>query len=337
MKALLFIALFQAQQAERWEELIELDLHRQVLEEARTSMGVDDVEAERLALAARAAASAGELELAERWLERGEGPAIELERARLLLHQDKLEQALALTLQAGEPPRPKHPERADGWMLPCRALARAGELERARPMLEALVTRFPQDDEAPAALHLLAQAAITGGDLDGARSWRERALSSARWRALFDARRTQALEHPQDPLPRLGLAALWLEVDRAKEALGVLDELLKLSPRFTRGHALRGDALRALGDLDGSLTSWSEALRLDPELHAARYNRAILLIGRERWEEAKADLILLVELEQAQRPPLLDAHMYLAAALEGLGDVEGARSARARYERLRGK
>ena len=56
MKALLFIALFQAQQAERWEELIELDLHRQVLEEARTSMGVDDVEAEHLALAARAAA-----------------------------------------------------------------------------------------------------------------------------------------------------------------------------------------------------------------------------------------------------------------------------------------
>ena len=116
-----------------------------------------------------------------------------------------------------------------------------------------------------------------------------------------------------------------------------VDELLKLSPRFTRGHALRGDALRALGDLDGSLMSWSEALRLDPELHAARYNRAILLIGRERWEEAKADLILLVELEQAQRPPLLDAHMYLAAALEGLGDVEGARSARARYERLRGR
>ena len=116
MKALLFIALFQAQQAERWEELIELDLHRQVLEEARTSMGVDDVEAEHLALAARAAASAGELELAERWLERGEGPAIELERARLLLHQDKLEQALALTLQAGEPPRPKHPERADALL-----------------------------------------------------------------------------------------------------------------------------------------------------------------------------------------------------------------------------
>ena len=334
MNALLLLALLQAPQTERWEELIELDLHRLVFEEAQALVGEEELSDERLALAAHAAAAAGKVQLAEAWLELGEGAAVELERARIHLSRDELEQALALTLSPGEPPQPKHPERADGWVLPCRALARAGELERARPMLEALVARFPHDDEAPAALHLLAQAAIARGDLEGARSWRERALSAARWRALFDARRLQALERPRDPLPRFGLAALWLEVGEARAALGLLDALVASSPEFTRAHALRGDALRVLGDLDGSLAAWSKALVLDPELHAARFNRAVLYIGRERWEESKADLVLLVELEEAQRPPLLEAHLHLATALEALGDLEGARAARDRHATL---
>ena len=337
MKALIILALLQAPQPERWEALIELNQHRLVFEEAQALVGEEEMDGERLALAARAAAAAGQVELAERWLGLSDGAAVELERARIYLSQDKLEQALAITLSPGEPPQPKHPERADGWMLPCRALARAGELERARPMLEALVERFPHDDEAPAALHLLAQAAIARGDLEGARSWRERAQSAARWRALFDARRLQALESPGDPLPRFGLAALWLEVGEARSALKLLDALVTSSPELTRAHALRGDALRVLGELDGSLAAWSRALELDPELHAARFNRAVLFIGRERWEEAKSDLVRLVELEEAQRPPLLEAHLHLATALEALGDPEGARAARDRHAALGGK
>jgi len=340
MKCLLFIALLQApelgQQRERWEELIELDLHRAVIEEAQAMGQALELDVERVALAARAAAASNQLELAERWLSRGEGAAVDLERARNHLAQDEIDEALAISLKPGEPPRPRHAERADGWMLPCRALARAGELERARAMLEELVDRFPHDDETPAALHLLAQAAIARGDLESARTWRERALGSARWRALFDARRLQTHEHPEDPLPRFGLAALWLEVGEARPALRVLDALLETSPEFTRGHALRGDALRLLGDLDGSLAAWSAALSLDEDLHAARLNRALFFVGRERWEEAKADLELLVKLEEARRPPLLQAHLQLAKCLEALGDLDGARAARARHAELAG-
>ena len=339
MKCLLLIALLQAPEAElqreRWEELIELDLHRTVIEEAQSLAQVQELDAERLALAARAAAASNQLELAARWLSQGEGAAVDLERARNHLTHDRIDEALAISLQAGEPPRPRHTERADGWMLPSRALARAGELERARPMLEELVNRFPHDDEAPAALHLLAQAAIARRALEGARTWRERAHGSARWRALFDARRRQTYEHPEDPLPRLGLAALWLEVGEAQHALRVLDALLTTSPTFTRGHALRGDALRLQGDLDGSLAAWSVALSLDEDLHAARLNRALFFVGRARWEEAKVDLELLVELKEAQRPPLLQAHLHLATTLEALGDLEGARAARARHAAIR--
>ena len=159
MKCLLFIALLQAPEAElqreRWEELIELDLHRTVIEEAQAMVQAQELDVERLALAARAAAASNQPELAERWLAQGEGAAIDLERTRNHLAHDRIDEALALSLRPDEPPRPRHAERADGWMLPCRALARAGELERARPMLEELINRFPHDDEAPAALHLL--------------------------------------------------------------------------------------------------------------------------------------------------------------------------------------
>jgi tetratricopeptide (TPR) repeat protein len=340
VSCLFLIAIFQVQgvdlQRARWEEWIELGLHRAVIVEAQSALAEEPRDAEHLALAARAAAASNHLDLAERWLDSGEGPAIELERVRSHLAADRIEEALALSLAPGEPPRPRHPDRADGWMLPSRALARAGELERARAMLEEMITRFPHDDETPAAMHLLTQAAIARGDLDEARTLRARAQKSARWRGIFDARRRQALEHPEDPLPPFGLAALWLEVGEAARSRTILDELLTTSPNFARGHALRGDADRLLGDLDASLTSWSRALSIDKDLHAARLNRALIFVDRERWVDAEADLKLLVELEEARRAPLAQAHLHLATVLEALGDPEGARAARARHAKLTG-
>ncbi len=340
MIGLLLIAIFQLQgvdlQRARWEEWVELGLHRAVIKEAQSALAEEPQDAERLALAARAAAASNQLDRAERWLDSGEGPAIALERVRNHLAADRIEEALALSLAPGEPPRPRHPDRADGWMLPSRAFARAGELERARPLLEEMIGRFPHDDEAPAALHLLAQAALARGDIEGARVLRVRAQKSARWRGLFDARRLQALEHPEDPLPPFGVAALWLEVGEAARARAILDELLATSPDFARGHALRGDSDRLLGDLDGSLASWSKALSIDKDLHAARLNRSLIFLSRERWGDAKADLELLVELDEARRAPLAQAHLHLATALEALGDPEGARAARARHAAITG-
>ena len=322
-------------QRARWEEWVELDMHRPVLAEAEAALTEAAEDPELLALAARAAAASGDMLRAERWLSSAEGPAIRLERARLHLAGDRIDEALALLLAPGEPPRPRHPERADGWILAGRALARAGELERARPLLEQMIARFPHDDEAPAALHLLAQAAITRGDLESARELRDRATSSARWRAFFDVRRRQSLEHPDDPLPRFGVAALWMEVGEAARARDVLDALLDDAPNYARAHALRGDAARALGDLEVSLAAWSRALELDGDLHTARLNRAILHITREDLSAAKKDLEVLVTLEEARAEPLLQAHLLFATVLETLGDAEGARAARARYESLK--
>jgi hypothetical protein len=66
-------------------------------------------------------------------------------------------------------------------------------------------------------------------------------------------------------------------------------------------------------------------------------NRSILWGARERWAEARADLKLLVDLEEAMSGPLIRAHLELSKALKALGDDEGAASAKANYELLKGR
>jgi tetratricopeptide (TPR) repeat protein len=156
--------------------------------------------------------------------------------------------------------------------------------------------------------------------LPAARNLRTRAAEAARWRAYYDARRRQALEHPTDPLPPFGIAALWLEAGEPKRALSTLDALLSTSPNHARSHALRGDAARALGDLDTSLAAWSRALELNPDLHTARLNRAILQTARKQYPQAKADLTLLVQLPESRTEPLFQAHNLLAQVRKALGE-----------------
>ena len=70
MICLLLIALFQVQgvdlQRARWEEWVELGLHRAVIKEAQSALAEEPQDAERLALAARAAAASNQLDRAER-------------------------------------------------------------------------------------------------------------------------------------------------------------------------------------------------------------------------------------------------------------------------------
>ena len=328
---------FSDERRERWEEWVELGYHRRLLNEAEESLKGAEADPKSLALAARAAYASGLRDRAERWLKLSEEPPIKLEIARQHLEEDRLLAAMDLLFEERKLLVLRYKDSADGYMLSARALTRYGNREGARPILEEMVKRFPHDDEVPAALHLLSQDAIARGELEAARELRIKANTSARWRSFFDARRRQAIEHPNDPLPRFGVAALWMEAGEAQRARDVLDQLLLKAPKFARGHALRGDASRALGELDESLRSWSSALELDPNLHAARLNRSILWGARERWAEARADLELLVDLEEALSGPLIRAHLELSKALKALGDDEGASSARAKYELLTGR
>ncbi|HSR24927.1 MAG TPA: tetratricopeptide repeat protein, partial [Candidatus Eisenbacteria bacterium] len=76
---------------------------------------------------------------------------------------------------------------------------------------------------------------------------------------------------------------------RDREALADLDRALELRPSAWT-LARRGATRRRLGDVGGALADFERALELDPTEGAARFGRALVLLGTGRRDEAEAEL-----------------------------------------------
>jgi len=236
--ALLVLALWlgdaQATLA-RWREALELDLAREVLDEAPalvSGKGELAANAEALALYAQALSSAGKSQEARTLLEHAvvaepERARIAVALARLDLEQDKLAEAVARLAKIEQPD-------AQAALVLGRACYRAGEIARARPLLERALELAPLASEAPMAWHMLAAEARTRGDAPRAAQCAEREQKSAQWQAYYKTRRLQVRANPKDPLPRYGIAELWIAAGEDARARAVLDELLALAPDFAR-------------------------------------------------------------------------------------------------------
>ncbi len=219
----------------RWREALELELAREVLEEAPALTGARGElghSGEALALYARALAGAGKAGVARALLERAEVPPAERVRiavalARLDLEQDEL---------AGASRRLADLWRADAEaaLVLGRAWYRAGDTAHARPVLERFLEQAPFDNEASSAWHMLAQEARGRDDAARAAQCGERERKSAEWQAFYRTRRLQVRANPKDPLPRYGLAELWVAAGEDGRARAVLEELLALAPDFAR-------------------------------------------------------------------------------------------------------
>ena len=220
---------------DRWREALELDLAREVLEEApalTAEKGELGHDGEALALYARALSGAGKAAEARALLEKAVVPEPQRVRiaaalARLDLEQDRLAQAMA---------RLEKLWRADAEcaLLFGRACQRSGDAARARPALEHFLELAPLDPEAPGAWHLLSLEARAAGDTARAAAAAQSEQKSAQWQAYYRTRRLQLRENPKDPLPRYGLAELWIAAGEDGRARVQLEELLRLAPDFAR-------------------------------------------------------------------------------------------------------
>jgi tetratricopeptide (TPR) repeat protein len=145
---------------------------------------------------------------------------------------------------------------------------------------------------------MLAQAAIARGDPVAAAELRKKALASAEWQVFYRTRRIQVREHPDEPLPELGIAELFLAAGAHDKALEVSSAIVRRWPDFCRGKEALGRAERGLG----------------------------------RLSEARAALEAAVACE----PGSLRAHLELARTLAALGDPSAASALYARYRELGG-
>jgi tetratricopeptide (TPR) repeat protein len=271
--AALCLALLQGPSPiERWRESIELDLPAEVVREGLSRVtGAGDLasEGEAIALVARALAATGAEDRAASLL-LGAKPSddsrgwVAVARARLALVEDDLAQARALLLaDPRADPAVRYSAIPECWLLAGRALARGGEIARAAPLLERFLAMSPLDAEAPSAWHALVLAAMERGDEAGAAELRAKAVASAQWTAFYRTRRLQVRESPDEPLPRLGIAELFLAVGEHARAEACARGLIARFPYFCRGFEVLGRAERSAGDFEAARATLERGVACD--------------------------------------------------------------------------
>lgn len=331
-----------AARIERWEENLQLDLAAEVVADGAASVAPNGElaqEGRAIACVARALAAVGERERADALLKdarptKDAGLLVEC-RARFALEDDELDRAIELLhdparggLREGLP--------STAGILLARARTRRDEWDLARPLLERFVDEQRLSPEAPSAWHLLALEALRRQDARRAQACAEREAALGRWHAYLRARRLQVRETPKEPLPRLGLAQLWLEVDELAAADREIDHLLEMAPDFARGWLARGETRRKQGRLREAGESYTRALELDASLDIARFNRAQIARMDGRAADARRDLETLLAGKAGRDPRFASAHLELARLLRDAGDAEAARAAYARYREAGG-
>lgn len=226
-----------------WREAIDLDLPQEVLRSAPQLLGPKgalESSGEARYLAARIAFAAGDQALLASALQTAalpatEKPWIQLAQARLALEQDDFAgslRALAWSQETGLPQALA--ALPDSWLVLARCFDRQGQHGRAREPFERFLSLAPLASEAPSAWHALAREARLRGDAARATQCAQAAQKSAQWHSYFRARRLQLREAPQDPLPRLGLAQLYIAVERDDLARPYLEELTTRWPKEAR-------------------------------------------------------------------------------------------------------
>ncbi len=326
-----------------WKESLDLDLPDEVLRDGRALVAKDGAlakDARAIALVSRALDRTGLLKQAHELLDKAANAApgeyIVAERARLALEADDLDGVLSL-LWDSEKKTLRTPATNDAWLLAGRARSRRGEWDLALPLIQRFLELEPRCAEAAGAWHLLAVEASRRQDGQRTMECAKREEALGRWHSYYRARLLQVRENPREPLPRLGLAQLWLEAGDAQRARAVLDELLAIAPDFARGWMALGETQRKQDDLEGARKSYDRALELDATLDIARYNRAVIARLQGRDDEARADLEKMLGGSAGRDPRFAGAQLDLARLYAKQGDMQRAAAAFARYQALGGK
>ena len=115
-------------------------------------------------------------------------------------------------------------------------------------------------------------------------------------------------------------AAACAESGDPAQALSLLDAARRVAPMRADVRSKIGDIARSLGDNEGAITAYRDALQLDPDLAVVRYRLAQLLQGKGQNREAEAELAAAIDTV----PTYADAILELATLRRRLGYAEDA-------------
>jgi hypothetical protein len=192
-------------------------------------------------------------------------------------------------------------------------LHRQGQLARARPVYEQILSIQPRHVEA---LHLLGTIEYQTGN-------------AARAVALIG----EAVKlDPGNAVAHCNLGSALQALKDFDAALASFDRALSIDPRYADAYYNRGNLLKDLNVLDAALASYDRALALRPLFAAACCNRGAVLQRLGRLDAALASYDRAV----AINPDYAEAHRNRAAVLQRLRKFEAALAACERAIALRG-
>jgi putative PEP-CTERM system TPR-repeat lipoprotein len=192
--------------------------------------------------------------------------------------------------------------------LATRALAtlymRTGRAQQALEMLTAALRRSPDD---PLVLRMTGEAYLASGNAAGAARSYERAnqidkgnlqsqlrLAQVRFaagdtdRAFSDLESLSAESDAKQHQADLALFSEHLRRRQFDQAFAVVDRLEKKQPKSALPANLRGVAYLAKRDLKNARASFEKALALEPTLHSAAYNLAVIDMQEGKPQAARA-------------------------------------------------
>jgi tetratricopeptide (TPR) repeat protein len=89
----------------------------------------------------------------------------------------------------------------------------------------------------------------------------------------------------------------WCEKGKFDEAIGDLNEAIRLDPQDARALVYRGIAWAGKNDFDQAIADFSEAIRLDPKLASAYGNRSLTWQDIGEYERAISDAEEMIRLD----------------------------------------
>ncbi len=106
-------------------------------------------------------------------------------------------------------------------------------------------------------------------------------------------------------------------------AAAVFEKVVALSPDWAEGHNWLGSTYENLSNQEGAERAWLSANKLDPDDSRPLISLGLLRTKQGRFEEA----VELLEQGVALKPHygFADAKLFLADALVGSGNIEGAK------------
>jgi adenylate cyclase len=218
----------------------------------------------------------------------------------------------------------KRPENLDAYDLVLRALphvyaAMTEEAQKAVPLLQRALALEPDYGLAHAFLAWCFEVLYTRGGFDPAHG------------AAATHHAHAAIAHARDDATALGLAAFVTAMvahDR-RAAIETFETALTLSPSCSIALMCGSVAMGFAGEAERALTWGEQAVRLSPFdrlIYAAHHGLAMGHFINRRYEEAANAARRAIQ----SNPGFSLSHMFLAAALAGLGRVAEAKAAAAR-------